>query len=496
MIVSAKQKILIVDDKEKNLYALKKVLSETGAEIIKATSGNDALKAALNHEFALAILDVQMPEMDGYELAEFLRSNKKTKHLPIIFLSAVYSDEAHVFKGYEAGAVDFITKPFNPKILLNKVSIFLQLNAQRIELLQKIELEKSKNYLENILESISDAVIVVSTSAHIQRVNKSFLSMLGYTYDEIVDMPLSQVYEDATFTSWVHGLNDEKRPKVCDNLCFQTIDKELTTRTGAKIPVLLWSSVLQNNDGRIKGVVLAAVDITERKQAEEEIKKANRELKEATMQLIQSEKLSALGELIAGVAHELNNPLNGIKIICQSITRDIKKDRLETEELEPDLLDIVNHVNKMADIIDHMRIYTRRTEGPPTDKIDVNEVIENTFKFLGQQLSNHNIEVVKELASDIPQVIGDPVRLEQVFMNLIINARNALESCEKDSKKIEIRTSKINNQRLTDGTQVVVVEVTDNGVGIPEELREKIFQPFFYHQGAGQRHRAGAFHIK
>ncbi len=155
--MSDKQQILIVDDKKKNLYALEKVLHEADAEIIKANSGNDALKAALNHEFALAILDVQMPGMDGYELAEFLRSNKKTKHLPIIFLSAVYSDEAHVFKGYEAGAVDFITKPFNPKILLNKVSIFLQLNAQRIELLQKIELEKSK----------SQQVIIINAGLHL-----------------------------------------------------------------------------------------------------------------------------------------------------------------------------------------------------------------------------------------------------------------------------------------------------------------------------------------
>lgn len=122
-----KEEILIVDDREENLYALEKTLAETGAGFVKAASGNDALKATLDHDFALAILDVDMPEMDGYELAGYLRGVEKTRRLPILFLSAAYSDEHHIFKGYEAGAVDFITKPYIPEILINKVKIFLQM---------------------------------------------------------------------------------------------------------------------------------------------------------------------------------------------------------------------------------------------------------------------------------------------------------------------------------------------------------------------------------
>ena len=129
--VTYRQKILIVDDKEQNLYALERVLENAGSDTVRATNGNDALIACLNHEFALAILDVQMPGMDGYELAEFLREDERTGNLPIIFLSAVYSDEHHVFKGYRAGAVDFLTKPYRPEILLAKVRIFLQLDHQR-----------------------------------------------------------------------------------------------------------------------------------------------------------------------------------------------------------------------------------------------------------------------------------------------------------------------------------------------------------------------------
>jgi len=145
------QKILIVDDKAENLFALRQILSETKAEIIEAPKGNDALIASLNHEFAVAILDVQMPEMSGYELAECLRKDKKTRHLPLIFLSAVFSDEYHIFKGYEVGAVDFIAKPFDPRILIGKVNIFLQLDRQR-DLLRNARDELELRVLERTAE--------------------------------------------------------------------------------------------------------------------------------------------------------------------------------------------------------------------------------------------------------------------------------------------------------------------------------------------------------
>ena len=129
--MARKQKILIVDDKPANLFSLAQILKEVDAEIIQCTNGNDALIASLQHDFVLALLDVQMPDMDGYELAAFLRSEEKTRELHIIFISAIYSSEFHVFKGYEAGAVDFLTKPYNPKILINKVRVFLALDNQK-----------------------------------------------------------------------------------------------------------------------------------------------------------------------------------------------------------------------------------------------------------------------------------------------------------------------------------------------------------------------------
>jgi len=128
------QRILIVDDRPENLLALEKTLVDVDAKLVRASSGEEALAATLQDEFALAILDVQMPEMDGYELAELLRGDPKTRHIPIIFLTAAYREDAQIFKGYESGAVEYIVKPYNPDILVSKVRILLEMDRGRKEL--------------------------------------------------------------------------------------------------------------------------------------------------------------------------------------------------------------------------------------------------------------------------------------------------------------------------------------------------------------------------
>lgn len=126
-----KQKILIVDDRKENLIAIQAALADLPATILTAQSGNDALALMLDHAFSLLLLDVQMPEMDGFELAELTRGTKRTAHIPIIFITAINKDMKYVFKGYETGAVDYIFKPIEMSILKNKVSVFLDLDKQR-----------------------------------------------------------------------------------------------------------------------------------------------------------------------------------------------------------------------------------------------------------------------------------------------------------------------------------------------------------------------------
>ena len=160
--MDVRSKILLVDDKHENIVALRTVLKGLDVDLVEATSGNDALKATLRHDFALALLDIQMPGMDGYELASILREEEKTAQLPFIFISAVYTDNLNIFKGYEKGAFSFITKPFQPEILINKVKFFIEKHQQGIALLQlNKDLEKKNKELEFInkeLETFSYSV--------------------------------------------------------------------------------------------------------------------------------------------------------------------------------------------------------------------------------------------------------------------------------------------------------------------------------------------------
>lgn len=137
-----KIKILLVDDRKENLVTLKAILEAPGLEILTATSGNEALGLMLEHELAVVLLDVQMPDMDGFEVAELMRRKEKTKYIPIIFVTAISKDKQYIFKGYETGAVDYLFKPLDPVVLTSKINTFLELSRN------KQELEESKRQIE------------------------------------------------------------------------------------------------------------------------------------------------------------------------------------------------------------------------------------------------------------------------------------------------------------------------------------------------------------
>lgn len=142
-------KTLIVDDRQENLIALQAILEDLDTEVVQAMSGNEALSNLLDTDFALVLLDVQMPEMDGFEVAELMRANPDTQKIPIIFVTAISKEERHHFRGYEAGAVDYLNKPINTTILLSKVRIFLELWSEKEELkLANIRLQEANNRIK------------------------------------------------------------------------------------------------------------------------------------------------------------------------------------------------------------------------------------------------------------------------------------------------------------------------------------------------------------
>ena len=203
------------------------------------------------------------------------------------------------------------------------------------------------------------------------------------------------------------------------------------------------------------------------------LEKAHAQLRESIAQMMSSEKFTALGEMAGGIAHELNQPLNVTKIICQGILNDIRKDRLSLEELKKDLPEVVFQMNKMAEIIEHMRSFTAARDKVWKKPFEVNSVIENAFKFTGAQMMAHGITVKKEFGSALPILTGDQLMIEQAILNILTNARNAVEESGKREKNILVKTY----QTLDKNN--VCIEISDNGSGVPEDVRDKIFQPFF-----------------
>jgi response regulator RpfG family c-di-GMP phosphodiesterase len=163
--------VLVVDDRAENLLALEGLLSRPDRNVIKASSGNEALALTLDHDLAMVLMDVQMPDLNGFETAELLRGSERTRHIPIIFITAINKEQQYVFKGYEAGAVDYLFKPVDPDILEAKVGVFCELHRQTNVIQKQIEeIEEKNKTLERQLLEIKTLRGLLSVCAHCNRI--------------------------------------------------------------------------------------------------------------------------------------------------------------------------------------------------------------------------------------------------------------------------------------------------------------------------------------
>jgi CheY-like chemotaxis protein len=191
----SKQNLLLVDDHKENLVALEAVLAAPQRQLLMATSGNEALALALKHDLSLILLDVQMPDMDGFEVAELLRRNRRTRSIPIIFVTAISKEQKYVFKGYESGAVDYLFKPLDEKILTAKVNIFLDMDAQKRRLQQAVvQMKRLKDENERLLQALGEAVIGTDAQGRISFCNDTACALLAREHKQLVGQSFADLF--------------------------------------------------------------------------------------------------------------------------------------------------------------------------------------------------------------------------------------------------------------------------------------------------------------
>jgi PAS domain S-box-containing protein len=261
-------KLLAVDDNEHNLFTLRALVQQhMDVEILEARGGAEALEIAqAQPDIDLIILDVQMPEVDGFETAQMLKLRKKTRDIPIIFLTAAFKSEDFQRKGYDVGAVDYLLKPIDDNQFLNKISTYFRLIEKERQLNQILEekvaqrtaeLNQAKQYLENILSHMGEALLLLSPEGSIREINPAASEMLGYPREELIGMSIGDVFEEegveqagAFMGTWLEAL--------IRTGALRDIDAAFISKTGERIPILFSRTALLNAEGEIGDIICIA----------------------------------------------------------------------------------------------------------------------------------------------------------------------------------------------------------------------------------------------
>ena len=358
----------------------------------------------------------------------------------------------------------------------------LKLNKEiEIHKQTKLALADSENKYRSIFENAQDGIVLYDAETlNLVEVNEKAYQDLGYTYDEIKRLKYNDfaIYEDENerkaFLKQLFAKGkisfQAKHKKKDGEICYRVIN----------------ASILNLNDKRyIQGIIH---DISDLKGKEEEIKLINRNLekkikhalKEQQQQqqyIVQKSKLESLGELAAGIAHEINQPLGIMTLAFENLESKFNSGKITNEYLKQKTASIIENIDRIRDIINHIRIFSREYESIVLQKINVNKTILDVHKLINTQYKNHNINVILDLFEDSGFTVGSTLKLEQVLLNLLSNAKYALNENEINYeekeyvKTIKIKTSVVDNR--------INLMLEDNGTGINPKHLNKIFDPFF-----------------
>lgn len=441
-------RVLVVDDDERNLLALSEVLNPI-ADVVCSPSGRDALRHLLREEFAVILLDVFMPDLDGYETAALIRQRQQTARIPIIFLSAVNKETEHLMRGYEMGAVDYVFKPVDPVVLKSKVSVFVDLyNTRR-------RLEDSERRQASILRALPMAIYeVVESDATAPR---HFLGGdLGHFLGEET---IAVLRGDRDWLDWVHPEDRERAESLGKHGASETVEYRWIGPQGIRHHILDQRVATGSVQGprRWAGSLL---DITERKELE--------------ARLVHAGKLDALGQLTGGVAHDFNNllaaMLGGISILQRRVTLG------EREQL---VVDQMRHAaTQGTELVRRMMSFARQQELSP-GAVEPVSLCESVAGLVNHTLGG-KVTVKWDCKAEGLNLFVDRSQLELALMNLIINARDAMPDGGEINVEIE------STEDAVEGRPMLRLRVADSGSGIPDDLIARVTEPFFTTKETGK----------
>ena len=465
-------KILLVDDTSENLVSLEATLGGLGEELVLAHSGKEALRHLLNEDFAVILLDVRMPDMDGFETAELIRSRPRSRHVPILFLTG-YRNEEHLFRGYDLGAVDFLFKPIVPEVLRSKVAVFVELSRGNAKLQAQADalrkqaavLQKTEQKFRSLLEAAPDAMVMCRDDGEIVMVNSQTEVLFNCARDKLIARNIRAL---------VPGWNCKFRPGWDDDgggglARVQAVDRSIELQAyregGGSFPAEISFSPLQTEEGVV--ITSAIRDISERKKAEEEIRQLNANLEERVLQrtealLRSNEELQQFAYI---ASHDLQEPLRTVSIYAQLLAKRYKG------QLQGDADQfigfIVENARRMETLI-HDLLDFSRVEARGTDffiRTNCDDALDDAIRNVRSLIEENGATVTR--SAPLPSVIGDPVQLIRLFQNLLVNSIKY-----RSDEEPEITVGAV------DRGGEWLFSVRDNGIGIEPQYAEKIFGIF------------------
>lgn len=470
--------ILIVDDNQENVFSLQALLELNNFRVHTASSGEEALKLILknSYSYSLIILDVQMPEMDGFEVAETILSYSKTKDIPIVFLSAVNTHKKYIARGYAAGGVDYITKPVDADILLLKIKTFYKLSEQKRQLIEKDnflreeiefrrqaenELEQKVEEFKSTLESLPHMAFTTCRDGNIE-----FVNHLWFNYNQRTD----QFPEADNFSIVAHIKDTIASGKQSK----QEMRLKMPDTGEYRFHVLCFTPVIK--DKKIVRWVGIFTDIHEQKLTSQTLEK---KVDERTRELIEiNKKLEAsnteLQKFAFIASHDLQEPLRKIQIFSDMIIKRYINDSFNTTKL---LQKIIESAAKMSTLIRNVLEYSRLPDKNFYEMVDPNVVVNDLLQDFEWEIKSRNANVHVD---PLPTMEVIPGQIRQVFQNLLTNALKF--SKDTQYPEIHIKAERVDEKSFTAESdpqgQYCRIVFQDNGIGFDPKFSDKIFEIF------------------